>query len=111
MADARAEQVAANEARFRQINEGVERDLRRVVTEPGELLPFICECGRAGCTAAVELTIAEYEEVRADSIRFAVLPGHEIESVEDVVKRTDRYVVVRKHPETHELARRTDPRR
>jgi hypothetical protein len=111
MPDERAIRLATNEARFRDINERVERDLEPIVETQDELLPFVCECGRPSCTEAIELSIAEYERVRADATRFVVASGHEIEDVEDVVERTDRYAVVRKHPETWEIVEQTDPRR
>jgi hypothetical protein len=111
MPDERAARLATNEARFREINERVERDLEPLVDTADELLPFVCECGRPNCTDGIGLTVAEYESVRRDAMRFVVVPGHEIEDVEDVVDRTDRYVVVRKHPETWEIVGQTDPRR
>jgi hypothetical protein len=111
MPDARAARLARNEARFREINERVERDLEPLVDTQDELLPFVCECGRPSCTDAIGLSVAEYEGVRRDATRFAVVSGHEIEDVEDVVARTDRYVVVQKHPETWEIVEQMDPRR
>ena len=42
------------------------------------------------------MTVAEYERVRADPTHFAVLPGHEIPDVEDVVGRNEGFLVVRK---------------
>ena len=100
-----------NEARFREINERVERDLETIVDTEDELLPFVCECGRRGCTDAIGLSVTEYESVRTDATRFVLVPGHEIRDVEDVVERNDRYVVVRKHPETWEIVEQADPRR
>jgi hypothetical protein len=111
MADERAARLATNEARFREINERVARDLEPIVETQDELLPFVCECGRPSCTDAISLSIAEYESVRKDATKFVVVSGHEIEDVEDVIERTNRYAVVRKHPETWEIATQTDPRR
>jgi hypothetical protein len=111
MPDERAARLATNEARFRDINERVERDLEPLVDTEDEQLPFVCECGRPSCTDGIDLTVAEYESVRRDAARFVVVPGHEIEDVEDVVDRTDRYVVVRKHPQTWEIVEQSDPRR
>jgi hypothetical protein len=111
MPDERAARLARNEARFREINERVERDLEPLIDTQDELLPFVCECGHRNCTDALGLSVAEYESVRSDPTRFVVVPGHEIEDVEDVVERTDRYAVVRKHPETWEIAQQTNPRR
>ena len=111
MADERAARLAENESRFRAINDRVERELERVVYEPDELLPFVCECARRTCSATIELTRDEYERVRADSVLFAIAPGHEILDVEDVLERHTHYFVIRKHPETWPIVERLDPRR
>jgi hypothetical protein len=100
------QRVAMNEAAFRKVNEGME-----VGQDPAGLLTFICECGRLGCTRMVELTRQEYEAVRADPRRFALLAGHEIEEVETVVERHDRYLVVEKKGDVEaEVVEDTDPR-
>jgi hypothetical protein len=75
----------------RRVNEAIERGAESV-----REAVFVCECGNLGCTATVELTIAEYELVRSSFDRFLVIPGHEIESVEDMVERHDGYLVVAK---------------
>jgi hypothetical protein len=106
--DARDRQrVAMNEATFRRVNEGMEAG-----QDPDGLLTFVCECGRLGCNKLIALTRDEYERVRASSRRFAVIDGHEIPEVEDVVERSDRYIVVEKRakPEA-EVVEDTDPRR
>jgi predicted ThiF/HesA family dinucleotide-utilizing enzyme len=101
------QRVALNEATFRKVNEGME-----VGQDPGGLLTFICECGRLGCNRLIELRRAEYEAVRANPRRFAVLSGHEIEEVEKVVERHDRYLVVEKAGDAEaEVVEHTDPRR
>jgi hypothetical protein len=101
------QRVAMNEATFRKVNEGME-----VGQEPGGLLTFICECGRLGCTELIELTRAEYEALRADPRRFALLAGHEIPDVERVVERHERYLVVEKRGDpAEEIVEHTDPRR
>jgi hypothetical protein len=111
MADDRAKRLAENESRFRVINDRVERDLERIVYSPHELLPFVCECARRTCSATIELARDDYERVRADSVLFAIAPGHEVTDVEDVVERHDGYYVIRKHPETWDVAKASDPRR
>ena len=110
MPDERAARLATNEARFREINERVERDLEPIVSQD-ERVPFVCECGRRTCTDAIALSVAEYKAVRKDATRFIVVAGHEIVDVEDVVERHDRYVVVQKHPETWHIVEKADPRR
>ncbi len=111
MPDERARRLAANEARFREINERVERDLERLVDQRDELLPFVCECANRECSETIGMTIPEYERVRSDPLLFAVVPGHETEDIEDVLARQARYFVIRKHAETHDIAEGNDPRR
>jgi hypothetical protein len=76
------------------------------------LLTFFCECGRLDCSMSIQLTLVEYEDVRENSRRFAILEGHEILETEEIVERHDRYVVVEKasDPEA-EIVEHTDPRR
>ncbi len=74
------------------------------------MIDFICECGDAECTESMPLTAPEYEEVRADPLLFAILPGHAIPHVEDVVSDGDRFQIVRKHEDEGRIARATDPR-
>jgi hypothetical protein len=93
--DPRKERIATNEASFRDINERLSRGLQQVPGNP-ELLEFICECGRQTCEQHVELSLREYEEVRRDSRRFAVVPGHSIAGAERVVSSHSRFEVVEK---------------
>jgi hypothetical protein len=103
----REERLARNEVLFREVNERI----KEVTTSPhDEATEFLCECGRDECRNVVPLSSEEYEALRADATTFAVLPGHEIEDVEHVVRRTDRFNVVRKHEEESGLARERDPR-
>jgi hypothetical protein len=101
--------VAANEGHFRDINERLEQGLRQVAGRPG-LVAFVCECGQRSCTARVELTIEEYEAVRGDSRRFAIVPGHVFAEVERVVAATDRYEVVEKFGPSVEMTDAMDHR-
>ena len=109
MLDARARRIADNESRFREINERLEADLRRLPVD-GDPVEFVCECGHADCTASVLLTVDEYEQVRQDPTTFAMLPGHDIEDVEDVILRHERYVVARKKPPSWPVVEETDRR-
>jgi hypothetical protein len=101
------QRVAMNEATFRRVNEGMEAG------QGAEgLLTFLCECGRLGCNKLISLTRPEYEAVRANARRFALVDGHEIPEVEDVVERAERYIVVEKRGEAvAEVVEHTDPRR
>jgi hypothetical protein len=91
----RAARIAKNETRFRDINERLEHGLRQI-SDRSELLEFVCECGDRGCEQHVRLTLGEYEGVRRDSRRFAVVPGHVARETERVIGGNERYEVVEK---------------
>ena len=97
--DDRKRRIAENETRFREINDRLEADVRRMAPGEDDATEFVCECGQLECTLTISLTLDEYRHVRDDPMLFAVLPGHEIPDTEDVLARTDRYCVVRKHAE------------
>jgi hypothetical protein len=79
--------------------------------DPAGLLTFVCECGRMGCTRLIQLTREEYESIRANPRRFAILDGHEIPEAEAIVERHDRYLIVEKGGPEAEIVEHTDPRR
>ena len=41
---------------------------------------------------------ADYEGLRSDATHFALLPGHELPDLEDVVARKEGFLVVQKRP-------------
>jgi hypothetical protein len=102
------ERIARNEATFRRINEDIERG--RDADDDATLVGFVCECGRIDCSRLIELTPHEYEHVRSDPCRFAIVDGHEVPTVEKVIARHDRYTVVRKIEGSGRIAIATDPR-
>src|SRR5215217_6955679 len=103
------QRVGRNEGTFRRINESVETDYSE--TDYAGLIGFLCECGEPGCERTIELTQTEYERVRANPRRFAVIGDHAIETTEDIVERHQRYAVVEKHKDVADLAELSDPRR
>lgn len=108
MRDELQERLGANEAVFREINEGIERG-----QWPGEEdapISFRCECARLGCNDLVELSVREYERVRSNPRQFIVLPGHEHEDVELIIERHPGYLIVEKLDQAGERAVETDPR-
>ncbi len=101
------QRVAMNEATFRKVNEGMEAG-----QGDSGLLSFVCECGRLHCNKLLQLTRPEYEAVRENSRRFAIVDGHEILEAEAIVERHDRYLVVEKTGDpAAEIVEHTDPRR
>ena len=107
--DERLEQQARNEALVREVNERISV-LDRGPGATGDTFGFHCECGRpGGCGERVWMTIAEYDLVRQQDDRFALVGGHETDGLERVVERTERYVVVDKVDEAEPLVA-DDPR-
>jgi hypothetical protein len=102
----REERLAANEDLFRHVNERI----AELTDKWGGQLDLVCECADPECTQRLVLTLHEYEQLRQNSHHFAVLPGHEIPDVEDVIERNDRYLVVEKHADTHAQTEEADPR-
>jgi hypothetical protein len=105
----REERIANNETRFRDINERLEQGLRHVRHAP-ELLEFVCECGDRECEALIRLTLDEYEDVRRDSRRFAVVPGHVFPQTERVIGGNERYQLIEKFGEAVDITDAADHR-
>ncbi|MDQ4149482.1 MAG: hypothetical protein M3164_05750 [Actinomycetota bacterium] len=93
----REARLALNEAISRQINERIKQSHKRASRDG--LIRMVCECGHEGCEELIAISTEEYEEIRSDPLRFAVVKGHEFPDVEEVVAETDRYSVVRKTKE------------
>ncbi|HEY7967004.1 MAG TPA: hypothetical protein VID68_08250 [Solirubrobacteraceae bacterium] len=100
--------IAQNEALFRDVNESIARG--HWPGEPEQPLALRCECGNLNCNMLVEVSGAEYEQIRSDPRRFVLVPGHEIATVETVIERGADHVVVEKVGEAGKVARKTDPR-
>lgn len=100
--------LASNETVFREVNEGIERG--QWPGEAGEPVRFRCECARLGCNLLVEMTLPEYQAVRADPRRFLMIDGHQVPELEAVVDRQYGYIVVEKLDEAGKLAEEKDPR-
>jgi hypothetical protein len=90
-----AARAAQNESLFREVNERI-LELQEDFGKTLENAQFICECSLLECATRLELRLAEYVEVRAETTHFLVAPDHVDEDHERVIRRTDRYAVVQK---------------
>lgn len=90
------EKAGRNEALFREVNEAVARLEERLGASDGEVLPIICECALSDCVTRLEITLADYANVRENAHHFIVARGHEQPDVEHVVREAGDYVVVEK---------------
>ncbi len=102
------QRLASNEVVFRDVNEAIESG--KIPAEVQEATAFRCECGELGCNDLIELTIGEYERVRAHSRRFLVTIGHQRQEIETIVETHPGYAVVEKRDEAGQVAEETDPR-
>jgi hypothetical protein len=97
--NARLERQARNEGLIRTVNEQIAAIDQQATSwaEADQQFEFLCECGRnSGCDDRVLMTLEEYERVRGQRDRFALVPGHESDEIERVVETADRYVIVDK---------------
>jgi len=106
----RVRRIGLNEAVFRAVNEEIEALSERFALS-GDALDLICECGDAACAERIRIPHGAYVALRADARTFAVVPGHEIADVEEIVRRGEGYHFVRKRDgEPAAVAEATDPR-
>jgi hypothetical protein len=106
----RERRIGLNEAVYREVNEKL-RAVNEVFATITDSFEIMCECGHATCDDRFSIAPDAYEELRRDPVLFAVVPGHEIPDVEDVLARTEAYAVVRKRPgDPAKVAAQTDPR-
>jgi hypothetical protein len=99
---------ARTEALFRDVNERIAESAQRFDADQTQ---FVCECSDANCTHRIPMTLAEYENVRADGATFVLEPGHEHEDIERVLERRTRFHIVEKMQKTvRATVRRLNPR-
>jgi hypothetical protein len=106
----RERRIGRNESLFREVNERIERVSEVLQVEP-ESLRILCECGDSSCAELLEVSLPDYERVRANPTLFFVHPGHEQTDVEEIVEEHEAYNVVRKNDgPAAARARELDPR-
>jgi hypothetical protein len=106
----RERRIGLNEAVYREVNEKL-RAVNEVFATITDTFEIMCECGHATCDERFSIAPDAYEELRRDPVLFAIVPGHEIPDVEEVVAETEAYAVVRKRSgDPAKLAVQTDPR-
>ncbi|MCW2927039.1 MAG: hypothetical protein JWM86_1007 [Thermoleophilia bacterium] len=95
--------VAENESLFRGANEVAAHAIDGF--EPGgDSYQLVCECPVTNCEDGLELTRAQYREVRTNARWFVVLPGHVVGAVEHVVADRGAYWIVEKTGECGAIA-------
>ena len=101
----RYELQARNEALLRTVNDRIRAlDQGAAWADADARFEFVCECGTPnGCDERVQMSLGEYERVRSQRDRFAVVPGHQADDIEQVVEGNDRFLIVDKRDAVEQL--------
>lgn len=103
-----------NEMIFRRVNEKVSDDLGaldamhiedgnlHLITDEDILLRFKCECSDENCSTRIPMALSEYQDAHTDRDTFVVLPDHQVDPIEKVIKELPLYNIVRKNNTTPE---------
>ena len=103
---------ARTQSLFRDVNERV-LEINEVFSLAVPLGDWVCECASQACSERIEVMLPEYDEVRANPMRFLVAPSddHVLPEIEKVVAKAEGYWVVEKEGMAAKLATKVDPRR
>ena len=103
-----------NEMIFRRTNEKVVDELdeldaghiesgnEKLIRNEDLQLQFKCECSDENCEVRIPMSLNEYQDIHTDRDTFIVLPDHQVDPIEQVIKKTTEYNVVKKHNSTPE---------
>jgi hypothetical protein len=87
--------AAQNELVFRAVNEQIVEMTDRFRAQLSEI-DIVCECADTSCVGTIRIDSDVFSKIERAEGRFLVLPGHEDETVEQVVQRDEKYFVVLK---------------
>ena len=109
--DERERRLAENEAMFREINETINRAASGLSFDDDRHgFEFLCECSRTDCAGRLRMTVRDYDDVRGNAARFAVLRNHDEPDIEVVVADKGEYLVVEKIGDSRAVVEKTNPR-
>lgn len=85
-----------NEIIFREANQNIREYIEEEVGQPDSLVPFYCECSKITCRQRINITPNEYKAAHRNERHFIVIPDHEDDRIEKVIRKTADYSVVEK---------------
>jgi hypothetical protein len=103
-----------NEMIFRRINEKVGDDLGaldamhiedgniQLIRDEDLILRFKCECSDENCIVRIPMLLSEYQTIHTDRDTFVVLPNHQVDPIEKVLRESPVYNIVKKSNSTPE---------
>jgi uncharacterized protein (DUF1499 family) len=103
MDDLQKTRHAQNEDFFREVNERISEKAESHGLD-SHRYAFFCECSDVSCTERVELTLPEYEYIRAEPTRFVVKNDHVVAEIEHVVEAVPDHMIIEKHGEAGRVA-------
>jgi len=93
------------ESLFREVNERV-RELNERLEPLVNYGSWACECADPTCLVRIDMTQAEYAELREQATHFAIAPAeqHFDPAVETLVRKADRFWIVEKQGDAAQIA-------
>lgn len=103
-----------NEMIYRRINEKVGDDLgaldamhvedgnAHLARDEDMVLRFKCECSDESCSVRIPMLLSEYQKIHTNRDTFIVLPNHQVDPIETIIKESPIYSVVKKNNSTPE---------
>lgn len=103
-----------NEMIFRRMNEKVGDDLGELdamhiadndislIRDVNLNIHFKCECSDEDCDIRVPLKLEEYQTIHTNRDTFVIMPGHQVDPIETVLIKNEKYSVVKKNNSTPE---------
>jgi hypothetical protein len=89
----REARAAQNELVFRAVNEQIVKMTDRFREQLADI-DIVCECANTACVGTIRIHVDDFARVERAAGTCLVLPGHEDESVEQVLERSEGYVTV-----------------
>lgn len=98
-----------NEMVFRRRNEKIGDDLDALdalfiddgyadlVSNEDLTVHFLCECSDENCDIRIPMLQSKYQKLHTDRDHFIVLPDHQVDPIEKVIKKSNGYSVVLKN--------------
>ena len=80
----------------REVNERVAELIEGFHDSPAgdQLMTVFCECGSEECLAPVEMTLGEYQAVRAGATRWVISSAHIDATADSVIARRNGYALI-----------------
>jgi hypothetical protein len=101
-----------NEMLYRRMNEKVGDDLGALdaayiehneiylIRDDDLLINFKCECSDENCSQRIPMKLSEYQTIHGQRSTFIVMPDHQVDPIETVVKSGSTYNIVKKNNTT-----------